>query len=91
MKVVLRRNSDMIAPSVDSIPGQSYNIGVERVVLKFASHREQEEADRVYYQNLTPAQRLDILLDILSAEVGDQDEASTRLPRDYRVVKFASG
>ena len=64
---------------------------MEPVVKKFASHQEQEEADRLYYQNLTPAQRLDILLDLLSAEVGDQDEASTGLPRVYRIVKFESG
>ena len=89
--VPLEHGSDVNAHGCRLNPAQSSNIGVELVVKKFASHHDQEEADRVYYQNLTPAQRLDILLDLLSANVGDQDEASTRLPRDYRVVKFASG
>jgi hypothetical protein len=61
---------------------------VERVVAKFASHEEAAKADAAYYRQLTPAQRLRILLDLI--EQAHPDFHEQRLQRVYRIVKLES-
>jgi len=59
---------------------------VEQVVHKFATFEEAEEADRVYYRSLTPAERLSMMIDLIYPE--DGDAASARFERVYRIIKL---
>lgn len=59
---------------------------MEKIARKFATFEEADAADRAYYRSLTPAERIEIMLDLIYPEGGD--EASARLERVYRIVKF---
>ena len=59
---------------------------MEKVMQKFPSHRQSEEADRAYYQSLSPQERLEILLKLIAQ--GQPDETEQRLTRVYRIVKL---
>ena len=65
-----------------------YNRGMENVVKQFDSFSESDKAARRYYRSLTPAQRLEILLDLISRGRDDQHEASKGFERVYRVVEL---
>ena len=57
---------------------------MERVAKIFRSHREQAEADRAFYRDLSPAERLEILLKLL-------EQTFTHAPRSgfqrvYRIT-----
>jgi hypothetical protein len=56
---------------------------MQGVVAKFRSFEEAEKADREFYRNLTPQERLEILLELLN------HAPEQRLERVYRVIKFA--
>jgi uncharacterized protein YdeI (YjbR/CyaY-like superfamily) len=56
---------------------------MEKTVSKFRSFEEAEKADREFYKKLTPQERLDILLELLS------HGTKQRLERIYRVTKFS--
>ena len=61
---------------------------MEKVVRIFRSFEEADEADREYFERLTPQQRLDIFLELLwRGRSGD--EADERLERVYRIVKLS--
>jgi hypothetical protein len=60
---------------------------MEKVFQVFTSFAEAEEADRKYYQSLTPAQRIEILLILRSLYKRNDDEPRGRLKRVYRVIK----
>jgi len=59
---------------------------MEKTVQIFKSFAEAEEADRKYYQSLTPAQRIQILLLLRSLHHPHNDG---RLKRVYRIIKLA--
>jgi hypothetical protein len=60
---------------------------MEKVFQVFSSFAEAEEADRKYYQSLTPAQRIEILL-ILRSQVKPHDDGPRgRLKRVCRINK----
>lgn len=59
---------------------------VEKVVRKFRSFKEAEQADVDFYSSLTGEQRLDILLDLIRQAYGDEVEQG--LKRVYRIVKL---
>jgi len=63
---------------------------VERVVAKFQSHQEADEADALYYRQLTAAQRLEILLELIEWFHPDTDAPAQGLQRVYRIVKLES-
>lgn len=56
-------------------------------VRMFKSFDEADRADREYYRNLTPEQRLDIFLALLDQPYPGRNRAQERLERVYRVVK----
>jgi len=60
---------------------------MERVLQVFHSFTEAEEADKKYYQSLTPAQRIEILLILRSMVKRNDDEPRGRLKRVYRIIK----
>ena len=63
-----------------------YNNNMEKIGRTFDSHRAADAADRTYYRSLSPAQRLDILLELIDTQRSN-DETSQRLERIYRIVK----
>ena len=69
---------------------------MEAIVAKFRTHREAEEETREYYRRLSPAERLEILFQlrtIAHKEVAhkEDDAASGRLARVYRIAQLQSG
>ncbi len=63
---------------------------VESQVKRFSSHEDSKDAEREYYRGLTPAQRLDILLELIDRRRDKSDASSERLERVYRIVKLSS-
>ena len=57
-------------------------------MAKFSSHQEAEQAELAYYRSLTPEQRLDILLELIETSRKEDDAASERFERVYRIVKL---
>lgn len=63
---------------------------IEKVVKVSRSFEECDQADKAYYHSLSPQQRLEILLELNSRwPTRGDDEASQRLERVYRIVKFS--
>lgn len=64
---------------------------MERVVRRFRSLAESDEAEADYYLSLTPEQRMAILLELIARYQDGQDEAAKGFERVYRVVKLHEG
>ena len=62
---------------------------MEKVIRQFSSYARANAADRQYYKSLSTQHRLDILLELVDTQRGN-DEASQRLARVYRIVKRCS-
>jgi hypothetical protein len=62
---------------------------MERVVRMFGSFEDADAADDQFYGNLTPTERLDILLELIERHRRDRGEAASRLARVYRVVELS--
>jgi hypothetical protein len=63
---------------------------MERTVAKYSSHQQAEQANLDYYRNLSPQQRLDILLELIESSRKEGDAAAERFERVYRIVKLSS-
>ncbi len=61
---------------------------MKKVVQKFNSFEESDQADRRYYASLDPQERLDILLSLLMKGRAGQDEAGEGFKKVYRIVKL---
>ncbi len=61
---------------------------MEKVVHCYGSFAEAEEAERRAYAALSPQERLDLLVEMLSATWTDDDEATAGLQRVYRVIEL---
>jgi hypothetical protein len=59
---------------------------VEREYRIFSSFQESDRADREYYRSLSPAERMDILLELVKQWQGN--EAAEGFERVYRIVKL---
>ena len=68
------------------LKSNGYNLTMEREHQKFSSFAESDAADKEYYLSLTPAERMEILLELISR--GQGDEAAKGLERVYRVVEL---
>jgi hypothetical protein len=60
-------------------------------IANFQTPKEQNEAERRYYQSLTPAQRLDILLDLLNFHDARLDPEETRFRLVYQIRNMTTG
>ena len=56
---------------------------MQKTVAKFSTFEEAEKADREFYKNLTPQERLDLLLELLP------HGPEQRLERVYRITKLS--
>jgi hypothetical protein len=61
---------------------------MEPVAARYANHEEAEKATREYYRRLTPAKRIEILLELIEAANAGADEASKGFARVYRVTQL---
>ena len=61
---------------------------MERAVAKFTSHEEAAKADALYYRQLTPQRRLEILLELIEQAHPDLHASGQGLQRVYRVLKL---
>lgn len=59
---------------------------MEREFRKFDSFAASDEAERAYYQSLTPRERMEILFELIEQWQGD--EAAKGLERVYRVAQL---
>jgi hypothetical protein len=60
---------------------------MEKVVRVFNSFEEAEAADREYYRNLTPEQRLRVLFSIVATDEADKDGTQKGFQRVYRIIE----
>ena len=65
--------------------------GVERTVQRFADFQEADRATLLYYRSLTPAQRIEILLELIERAQENGDATRQGLARVYRIVKLPRG
>ncbi len=61
---------------------------MEKVVRKFTSFEEAEQADREYYRSLTPAQRVAMAMELRRMWAGMEDECTERLERVLTVSQL---
>ena len=62
---------------------------VDRSVAKFPSHHEARQATLFYYRQLSPTQRLNLLLDLIDSARKENHASSKGLERVSRVVKLS--
>jgi hypothetical protein len=64
---------------------------MEPTVRRFESFAAADEAQDRYYASLTPAERLDILLELVARVNASFGEAAKRFERVHRVVELSRG
>jgi len=62
---------------------------MDKAVRVFGTHADADRADRAYYASLTPAERLDILLQLVATYQESLDESAKGFERVHRVVELA--
>lgn len=60
---------------------------MKKVVTKHNSFAAADEADKLYYQSLTPSQRIEILLRLVAQQRAGQDGTRERFTRVYRIAE----
>ncbi len=61
--------------------------GMDKVVRKFGSFAEADQADREYYRSLTGQQRLDILLELIASVQEAEGVREKEFERVWRIVR----
>ncbi len=62
---------------------------MERVAQVFTSFAAADDADDEFYANLSPAERVDLLLDLIAQYLESRGEATTRFERVCRVTELS--
>ncbi|MBV9493402.1 MAG: hypothetical protein JOZ54_04100 [Acidobacteria bacterium] len=62
---------------------------MDRTIRLFSSFEDAERADDQFYARLTPAERLDILLELIERHRGALGEAASRFERVHRIVELS--
>jgi hypothetical protein len=62
---------------------------MERVVRVFSSFDEAEQPDAAFYANLTPQERLDVLLELIERHRSALGPSAQRFERVHRVVELS--
>lgn len=62
---------------------------MKRVVQVFGSFEDADAADDQFYADLTPEERLDILLELVERHRSALGEAASRFERVHRIVDLA--
>ncbi len=66
----------------------AYTGGVKKTAHKFTSFESADAAEIVRYRNMTPQERVDLLLELV-AQSQSSDETEHRLERVYRIVDLS--
>ena len=61
---------------------------MERVIQVFSSFAEADSADDEYYAQLSPAERIGILLELIETHQESHGQAAARFERVYRVAEL---
>ena len=61
---------------------------MDRVVRVFRNFEDADEADDQFYAELTPQERLDILLELIERHRSALGQAASRLERVHRIVEL---
>jgi len=61
---------------------------VDRTIIERFSHREAAERDREFYSSLSPAERMDILLELIQRHRERSNAPTEGFARVYRVVQL---
>lgn len=64
---------------------------VDRIVRKFRTFEEAEQAEREDYRRMSPEERLEILLHLLAHPWQQSDAPSQGLQRVYRIAQLKQG
>ena len=72
------------------MPGD-YTGRMERVVRVFDSHAEAEKADHAYYAAMSPHERVELMLLLVSRYREGLGEAGSRFERVCRVARLSEG
>ena len=64
---------------------------MKKVVRVFNSFAQSDAANKAYYLDLSPQERLEILLELIARHQDDQDEASEGFARVHRITKLGEG
>ena len=64
---------------------------MDPVARVFNSHEDADKATREYYRSLTPAQRLDILLELIARVHEADPDAQQGIAPVYRIVELSQG
>ena len=67
-----------------------YNSNVDSRVARFSSREDAKKAEREYYPRLTPAQRQEIMLELIDRHRDKSDASSERLERVERIIRLSS-
>jgi hypothetical protein len=62
---------------------------MDKTIRAFGTHAEADRADRSYYASLTPAERLDILLELVANHQESLGEPAKGFERVYRVIELS--
>lgn len=82
-------SESLACQSNGSLPNHERKVAsVERVVQIFRSFEDAEQADDQFYADLTPEERLDILLELVERHRRALGEAASRFERVHRVVEL---
>jgi WSTF, HB1, Itc1p, MBD9 motif 1 len=63
---------------------------MDRVVRVFRSFEEAEQADDQFYADLTPEERLDLLLELVERHRSALGETASRFERVHRITELSS-
>ena len=81
----MSRDLPRASPWADSLLTSTYNRRVEKKVRIFSSFKEADEADAREYMNMTPAERIQIVIELRDRR--HPDAAKQGLARVCRVIK----
>src|ERR1039457_7186874 len=79
-----RRPTRAVSPSAESVTLNT----MERTVQRFPDFQSADRATLQYYRSLTPAQRIEILLELIERAQESDDATRQGLARVYRILKL---
>ena len=89
--MVCVRSSDPLRHPIGIEFAIVYTRVVERIAVRFRDSESANQATLQYYRGLTPAQRIDILLELIHRARENDDATEQGLARVYRIVKLSRG
>jgi hypothetical protein len=66
-----------------------YSSQMERVIQVFSSLADADRSEEEYYANLTPSERVEILLDLIEQHRSSLGAAANRFERVYRIAQLS--